>query len=279
MGDFFERLLGFSKFIFPLIWSVLLLGIGGIVGNRADSAFLGVLPYLSDITVNLWVLLLACGITLVPAIWVAARYYRSQQVAIKLIRLDDTLFRLLSTINLNSDPDQSTKRLIEEFLEDTLELFADGCRIHILRPDPKDKDYLTVWHSRGIPSETINRTRFCIGSLLPNQKPGIAGKSYRENKIQVVKTRFEKGKLVPSSNDYISFLDNRKRIPYRSFAAIPIPNGEKPLGVFCIDSRAPDTFDPKPVQDLLGNLADRLASTILILEKQSSSPLPDSNNP
>lgn len=272
MGEFLQKLPGVGKFIFRLVWPVFLLAVGGVVGNRADSAFLDFLPFLSDTTVNLWIVLLACLFVVAPAVGVAAHYYRSQRVAIQFIRLDDTLFRLLSTTNVGSDPEEVTRRLIEEFLEDTLELFADGCRIHLLRPDPSDTDYLKIWHSRGIPPETIERSRFYIGAQ-DNIKRGVAGKAYLDKQIRVVKIRVEKDRRIASSKEYISFVDKRKRIPYRSFVAVPITDADQEsLGVLCIDSRATDTFDPMPIRNLLGNVADRLAATILILENQRSSP-------
>lgn len=255
------------------IWFLLVAAFSGIVGNRADSVFIAYLPYLIDTQISLWIVLLIFFPIVISAIWFAIRNYRSQQAAIKFVRLDDTLFNNLSSIDRSIDLNEAEKNIINAFLEGTLELFADGCRIHILRPDPQDNSYIKIWHSYGIPRETVDRTQFYVGIPSPDRRSGIAGKSYREKKIYVVKIEARNRQIVAKTNhctsdDYISFAVNRREVPYKSFISVPIIDGSSnSLGVLCIDSRATNTFDPKAIRDLIDTVAVRIATIIAIFEK------------
>ena len=141
----------------------------GIVGNRADSIFLIIISFFQGngtILVAKWLLMLVILLIILViliGLGIASLYYRSQQVAISLVKLDDSLLRLLSSFKQNPDLEDAAKLLFQEFLTDTLELFTDGCRISILRPDG-DSELLTIWQSLRVPPETIDRTRFYIGS-------------------------------------------------------------------------------------------------------------------
>jgi hypothetical protein len=183
----------FVKILWPVIATIITLAFSGIVGNRADSALLQLLPFLQQTTtvaVARWLLIL---IVLLPSLAIglplalmALRYYRSQQAAINLVKLDDSLLRLLSAFRQNPDQQAATKLLFQEFLEDTLELFKDGCRISILQPDSSDPEFLTIWQSLRVPFETIQRTRFYIGSNSADRRVGIAGLAFQQQKLMTV---------------------------------------------------------------------------------------------
>jgi GAF domain len=237
----------FVKILWPVIATILTLAFSGIVGNRADSALLQLLPFLQQTTtvaVARWLLIL---IVLLPSLAIglplalmALRYYRSQQAA--------------------------TRLLFQEFLEDTLELFKDGCRISILQPDSNDPEFLTIWQSLRVPFETIQRTRFYIGSNSADRRVGIAGLAFQQQKLMTVHLYWN-----PDNLSYYAFVKRptKKGMPYRSMVAVPIinnNNAQQCLGVLCLDSTDEQAFDTKRVQDGLRAVTDRVSAILLILE-------------
>jgi hypothetical protein len=266
------------KILWPVIATVLTLAFSGIVGNRADSALLQLLPFLQQTTtvaVARWLLIL---IVLLPSLaiglplsLIALRYYRSQQAAISLVKLDDSLLRLLSAFRQNPDKQAATRLLFQEFLEDTLELFKDGCRISILQPDSNDPEFLTIWQSLRVPFETIQRTRFYIGSNSADRRVGIAGLAFQQQKLMTVHLSWKKDRWIPDDSNYHIFIqrNTKKGMPYRSVVAVPIINNndeQQCLGVLCLDSTDEQAFDTKKVQDGLRAVADRVSAILLILE-------------
>jgi hypothetical protein len=121
------------KILWPIIATILTLAFSGIVGNRADSTLLQLLPFLQQTTtvavarwIPILVILLPSLAIIAPLALTALHYYRSQQVAISLVKLDDSLLRLLSSFKQNPNKEAATTLLFQEFLEDTLELFDDS---------------------------------------------------------------------------------------------------------------------------------------------------------
>jgi GAF domain len=266
------------KILWPVLATILTLAFSGIVGNRADSALLQLLPFLQQTTtvaVARWLLILivllpslAIGI---PLALMALRYYRSQQAAISLVKLDDSLLRLLSAFKQNPDKQVATRLLFQEFLEDTLELFKDGCRISILQPDRDEPEFLSIWQSLRVPFETIQRTRFYIGSNPADRRVGIAGLAFQQQKLMTVHLYWKNGQWTPDNPNYYIFIQRttKKGMPYRSVVAVPIINNneaEQCLGVLCLDSADEQAFDTKKVQDGLRSVADRVSAILLILE-------------
>lgn len=118
-----------------LISSVFISAFTGVIGNRSDWAFLEgisslrkVISQIGGVEVPVWMLALFLVFTFLLA-WTTFHYFGSHRAAIKLVKLDDTLLRLLSSFKLNPNTSQATTLLFQEFFEDTLELFSDGCRV------------------------------------------------------------------------------------------------------------------------------------------------------
>ncbi len=269
------------QILWPIIATVLTLSINGIIGNRADSVLLQLLPFLQQTTtvaVARWifilVILLPTLVIIIPLALRTLHYYRSQQAAINLVKLDDSLLRLLSSFKQNPDKQVATTLLFQEFLEDTLELFKDGCRISILQPDSNDPDFLTIWQSLRVPFETINRTKFYIGNSKADKQVGIAGLSFQKQILMTVHLSWKKNQWIPDNSNYHTFIqrDTLKGMPYRAVVTVPIINNNNPnqcLGVLCLDSMDEQAFDTKRVQDGLRSVADRVSAILLILENYS----------
>lgn len=225
---------------------------------------------------NTWqiivVLLLPCCIICSILLGLTAlRYYRSQQAALNLVRLDDTLLRLLSSFKANPDKKAATRLLFQEFLADTLELFEDGCRISIMRPDNNDSEWLVIWQSLRVPPETIQRTRLYIGSTQAHPKEGIAGKVFSTQKRIVVHLSWNKKELIwsPDNKNYVPFISRitEKSLPYRAIASVPIiDSNDDALGVLCLDSMDPRAFDSQEIQDGLSSVSERISAILKILE-------------
>jgi hypothetical protein len=272
-----------AKVIFGILWPVtatlLTLALSGVIGNRADSALLQLLPFFQQIvsvSVARWLIVM---VVLLPSLAIgiplgstAFLYYRSQQAAINLIKLDDSLLRLLSSFKQNQDKKAAETLLFREFLEDTLELFTDGCRISILLPND-DSELLTIWQSLRVPPETIHRTKFYIGSE-DNKRVGIAGLVFKQQILKVAHLSWQKNQWLPDNPDYYIFVQRstRKSMPYRAVVAVPIVDNTDPsqcLGVLCLDSMNEKAFDSRKVQDGLRAVADRISAILLILKNYS----------
>lgn len=269
------------KILWPVLATLLTLSLSGIVGNRADSALLQLLPFFQQtitVAVARWLIVLVVLVPIlaigIPLGLTAFHYYRSQQAAINLVKLDDSLLRLLSSFKQTSNKQAATTLLFQEFLEDTLELFRDGCRISILREDPKTPEFLTIWQSLRVPPETIQRTKFYIGSNADNRRFGIAGIAFKQQTLKITHLSWKKHEWSPDSLDYYAFAQRStlKSMPYRAIVAVPIIDNTNPnqcLGILCLDSMDPQAFDSKRVQDGLRSVADRISATLLILENHS----------
>jgi GAF domain len=269
------------KILWPVIATLLTLSLSGIVGNRADSALLQLLPFFQQtvtVAVARWLLVL---VVLLPSLAIgiplgltAFHYYRSQQAAINLVKLDDSLLRLLSSFKQTPDKQIATILLFQEFLEDTLELFRDGCRISILRPDKNKSEFLTIWQSLRVPPETIQRTKFYIGSNADDKRVGIAGIAFKQQTLKIVHLFWKKNQWSADNSDYYAFAQRTtlKSMPYRTIAVVPIIDNTNPnqcLGILCLDSMDAQAFNSKRVQEGLRSVADRISAALLILENHS----------
>lgn len=255
--------------------ALLIAALNGIVGNRADAVLPQLLSFLQQpISITTTGFLILILVISVPLGLIAFLYYRSQQAAINLVKLDDSLLRLLSSLPQNPDREDAAKRLFQEFLTDTLELFADGCRISIFCPDSHNPELLKIWQSLRVPPETIERTKFYIGSDKDNKRTGIAGLVFNQQILKVVHLSWQKDKWSPNDTNYYEFVHRPtlKSMPYRAVVAVPIIDNTKSnqcLGVLCLDSMNDKAFDSKKVQDGLRSVADRVSATILIIKSYS----------
>lgn len=264
---------------------MLLAIISGIVGNRADAAANSGLPWLSrqlarDIPAW-WVGPLVLGAigSLLLALFIWDRWFVSPtevsddlKVALdverhashrtdQLVRMGDSLLRLLARLSKDDDIEIEFARLLEEHLRDATGVFeGDVSRGIVLR---RDGNELVPWVGYQMPESTMARSRFRIkGSGL--EARGIASLAYQSEVPIVVHFRQHEGRLVSDMpNDYIVFDEARPYPPYRSFIAVPI-RGE---GVLCFDSMKVDVFDSSGIQQLLESMAVQMGYAIEIYRR------------
>lgn len=256
------------KIIAPIFVTILGFAIAGIIGNRADAIFIELFLQLSTpLGEPLWVLGFIFLIVVIPLVIFLIRYRNAHQLASKLNELDDSLLLLLSQLDVNPDREGALNLIVDKFLEDTLALFADGCRISILHPDPKKPDYLMIWQSLKLPVETVKRTRFYIGQ--DNEKwQGVAAKTFIEGKYRIVHLFKKNGGYHADDPDYKFFVPKRPKPSYLSFITVPIKDhNEKCIAVLCVDSDTLTAFDSLKVQQLLLAVGRRLAAIMQIAKK------------
>jgi hypothetical protein len=246
---------------------VVLAAFSGIVGNRADAFFMQVLPFLSKVvnfTLPLWVIV---PVLLILLFLVVLNYYASQQ-AVKLLKLDESLLRLLAAFHDNPDQQSATKLLFQDFLANILELLPNGCRIFIMRQGEHDPDFLTIWQSWKIPSETIDRTRLQISNS-QSRDIGLAGSVFLSGRQEVANFIWKNETWVEDNAKYVYIVpkNTRKSLPYKSTIAVPVINEitNTCIGVLCVDCSEPKTFDSQDVQRLLAVIAIRTSSILSIL--------------
>ncbi len=224
-------------------------------------------PFLaSSVTVQVWWLVFLIVIIVVLPTLLALSYKYAHHRANRLNELDDSLLRLLSGLISSSsftEKDDAMIRLLDEFLYDATKMFTDVQRGSVLRLDPDDPSYLSIWKSRGMPVESVDQTRFYIGSESDKER-GIAGRTYLDGNLRVVHLSKKNGSWVPDSLDYKKSI-RRDRPPYHSFAVVPMNSSEgKPIGVLCFDSMTQHEFDSPKIKDLLLALGNRITAAVEI---------------
>jgi hypothetical protein len=284
----------FRKLPTPLIGALLFfLGavFTGIVGNRADALLVDTFPWLSKQLVRdipLWTALVSAlvllGLGSVALYgWQRARPNDSSDVenlradleaeraissrADHLVRMGDSLLRLLARLSRDEERDPEFVRLLEEYLRDATGIFlGDVARGMIL-----------IWQERELvplagfqmPEASMQRSRFRIAGK-GREARGIAGIAYLTGEPKVVHFEQRDGRFeTDMPNEYIVFDDARPFPPYRSFIAAPIPGNTAPGGVICFDSMRIDAFDSMEIQSLVANMALQVSSAIGIYHRLS----------
>lgn len=256
------------KIVISFLASLSLAAFSGVIGNQADKVFSEkLLPLINEpIPVKLWVLALVLLITLLPLSLTAIHYHKAHQIAIKLNELDESLLLLLPKLDVNPNIHESLKRLLEQFIEKTLNIMPllDGCGIAIYAPDPSDPDFLTTWCQSQSPNEYGNKVRFYIGKD-SNPNRGCAGCTFIDKKRRVVHLSRINNMWHADDPQYVFSKDRTGRIlDYATLITIPIIGGTDSLGVLCLYSRDVTTFDSKATQELLFVIANRLAGVMLV---------------
>ena len=152
-----------SRLIFHLLWSVFLLALGGIIGNRSDAYFMSSLPEIAkSITINslLWI---GLGVSLILCIGIAWNWLNDRDNLSKLATFDTTLDMLLPEIMATTSNLQNiTQTFIERAFDITTQYILSSPRkAQLFLPDP-NRQYLTSTSSYGWSSQN-NRTSttFC----------------------------------------------------------------------------------------------------------------------
>jgi hypothetical protein len=271
--------------------------IQGIIGNRADEMLtsnwsLVVQWTVEPVTIRLWTLFLLFVVLTIGQYgvfyWLKRKQLEALQDrmatvnnaeaelaalkhAVSLVKLDDTLLRLLPRLTSAEDLDQGMRRLVTEFFRDATEVFGgDVSRGMVLRPEG---DELVAWIGYQMPDETIERTRFRLDDQ-SKSGAGVALMTFKDGKPRVItfkkQTKGPKHTWNPSSRAYKVFNGARPHPPYRSFVTVAIGSGgtdNDNLGVVCFDSMNPSAFDPPEIQRFLQSLARRLSTAIQIYQQ------------
>ena len=251
----------------------------GVIGNRADTFFLWIWTLVATfVTASIWfwlcVLILVCASLLLLHRVIIAN--QALDVAEQMMKLDDSLLRLLPNLVPAKDRDNGVQRLLADVLRDTVETFTGQIhRASILLPDEQGI-LLKPWASYQMPADSITRTQFYIGSDA-HRKRGIAGEAFVEREIIVGHIAHNaKDGHICDRREYIEFDSNRHFPPYRSLICVPIigiaattsgNNTVACIGVICFDSVLPTAFDSPIVQELLFEFSTRIAAVLQVYQQ------------
>lgn len=297
LKNFFKRT---KKFLIENPFGVIILSIlSGLTANAIPALF----PILNKTTnVKIWILVtLAISgflVALFPSSLIIssqARKYnndkkkyeenkqelqksqKAYQVKNRITLMDEELLNYISKLAKgNSTGDQLdvlTTRILS-VIANEIELFAfNYCGLSIFCPDPKNTEYLISWKCYYAESQEF--FKFYIGNNR-NEDQGVAGKTFKDQKIRVVHIdQKEDGSIKSDCDLYVIFPGQKPR--YQSFICVPII-GDKgnSLGVLSIDSTQKDAFDSEETKELITSLSKRFAAILTVTTDMSI--LPSQNN-
>lgn len=248
-----------------LVGGLLAAAINGVIGNRTDAGFLWFWPYILGFgrVVLSWQWL---GYVLF-VLAVVANFVQSRQTTTlqRLAELDDSLLGLLPELVTAGDRRAVMHSVLSEFLRDATTLFSEVNRASILMPRG---EWLYTYVAYGMPSESIERTKFYIGPE-EHRIRGVAGMAFVTRTTRIAHMSDQQGAAKSDDGAYIDFAPRRPRLPYRSFVAVPILDGsDSCLGVLCFDSRSRSSFDLQAIREnILPALATRIMAAILIYHR------------
>src|SRR5947209_7915915 len=162
--------------------TLIVMAVGGVIGNRTNDAFgwfLGVLhgdsPGLLPWIIVL-VVILACGGVVCWLVTLIVRAHRQisdleQRNSVlnhafttqhNMVLLDDSLLRLLASWIPSKDHENEMKSILAELLSDASAAFNGHVhRAFLLRPDG---EHLKIWTHYGMPEDTVKDLSFYVGS-------------------------------------------------------------------------------------------------------------------
>jgi hypothetical protein len=129
-----------------------------------------------------------------------------------------------------------------------------------------------------MPQESIDSMEFYIGddTQMQSDRGGVAGTAFRSGDIKVGHMiKQAPDRWICDQDQYVRFRGSRPFCPYMSFVTVPIigistgTNMTTCLGIICFDSKRIDSFDSQEIRLVLGMIARRVASIILISDKLS----------
>jgi hypothetical protein len=264
------------------VLALVLVGVAqSVLGNRVDAALLPLWPHVlhwldQRTEIANWLLAaLALIVALLGVVGarllVQAAHGRSKRldIAIALVELDETLFRLLAQLASAPDRRGAVVKLLEEFLRDTTRVLGgDVSRAMVLHAVA---DELVGWVGYQMPQATLDRTRFRLDAP-DTAGQGVALKTFRDGKTYVVHLDQDREQWRADSRDYKVIDLDRPHPPYRSFATAAIPGaGGETLGVLCFDSMSREAFDSVDIQRFLSALAQRVSAVITIYHRLGDS--------
>jgi hypothetical protein len=280
------------------ISAIILKALEGIIGNRADTLFTQVLPFIQTTVIenllSAWYVMVFVALSCVFICICFIQRIRMLEHALaidhKVLKLDDLLLLGLASWVPSLDVEKEKERIITDILLETIAEF-DG-QIHraaLLLPDVSG-EYLQCWANYEMSQDSINNMKFYIGKdkIRRQREGGVAGDVFHTKDLQVGHLRQVNGNWVcEDCPNYMKFPGRRPFPPYRSFVNIPIlgidtnaPDSSATcLGVICFDSRDKDVFDHAARQTVLRTLARRITAALLIFKLyQDLSPTQDNSN-
>ena len=268
---------------------IILNAVAGIIGNNAYALYIwlwnDVLKFpiqelSKSITTHLtlWIILLFISLASGGAnlfLWNQLKTYsKALNTSNDMVELDDSLLRLLASIDYTQDLNPQMRKVLEESLHDAIKAFPkDIYRASILLPNGA-KEYLSIRVNFKMPEESIRRVNFYIGDdENRSQERGVAGITYRDKQLRIGHIIWKDNQWKCDNENYIDFEEDDLRPSYNSFVSVPIigldPNSVDGLaaiclGVICFDSHSLTAFDSPQTQKLLLMLGRRIAAALTI---------------
>lgn len=272
-----------------VIGFIILNAVAGIIGNNAYALYIWLwntilkAPFQElsqSITshLRLWIIFLLIflasgGGNLI--LWnLFKTYSKALNTSNDMVELDDSLLRLLASIDYTQDLKTQMRKVLEESLRDAIKAFPkDIYRASILLPNAA-KEYLYIRVNYKMPEESIQRAAFYIGDdKNKNKERGVAGIAYRDRQLYVGHIRWKGKQWYCDDDNFVTHEDNDLRPSYNSFVCVPIigldPSAREGLaatclGVICFDSHSLTAFDSPQTQKLLMMLGRRIAAALTI---------------
>ncbi len=198
---------------------------------------------------------------------------RAHTIASRVVVLDDSLLRMLTTLISAQDLREEMVRLLEQLLLDTIQsLPGDFFRASIMLPDSRG-EYLRIRVNYRMSQGSINQAKFYIGKdTNRNAERGTAGHTYLDGTLRVGHIKKEGNEWTCDRGDFIHFDHTHHYPSYFSFITVPIigtpslPVGNIPncLGVVCFDSHNKTVFDSPAIKTVLETLGRRIAVALSI---------------
>ena len=296
-----KKLLAWSKNIVSVcIGALAVTAFEGIIGNRADTLFILVLPSIEELVVMKllsWYVvvpvLLGSIVTCIYFIRRSRILEQARAIDHKMLKVDDLLLLGLASCSPSLSTEDKKKRIITDVLLGAIAEFDGQVRRAALLLPEASGEYLYCWANYQMPQESIDSMKFYIG---PDQsrrrrESGVAGEVFLTGELQVGHLRRANGDawICEDCPNYIQFSGRRPFPPYSAFVNIPLIGTDSNvlnssrtscLGVVCFDSMDRDVFDSKERQVVLRTFARRITAALLIFQiyQNLTTPLAHSNS-
>lgn len=264
--------------------------LAGIIGNRADDAFMSSWPsILRFLTGNIVTYGLVPLFVALPLIIVLMHYRGANGYLSRLNGLDDTFIVLLTGLYLSSGVDTMDK-LIEAYISEAAMVFGeqhplDECHAVIYRPSKGIPGTLVPRHLFNAPADYKEDGfgyRSLIVDLSQSQKAGAVASVYQSESCDprivriLKKIDKETGRTYyePDDSSYIIEYQPPHFPPYRAVAILRMTDEtSSSIGVLCLYNMKINAFDGKAIQQLSVKLANRLSVAMKLEEQLSTQPI------
>jgi hypothetical protein len=192
--------------------------------------------------------------------------------------------------------DVTFKKMAQSVMGHAARMYGGVTRTSLFLPSATNPHYLTVFASNGLDEESIRAACWYVGpkvaarrtsgrgrrpdslysaSVAPDElQQGTAGKAFL-TRTTLVRHINPKTFRAEEGSDYVRSSADRHFCPYASLLAVPIVDGNRAIGVFCLDSQTSDVFDHdknhtavKPAAKLLAHLIGLRQHLIEVFEER-----------